>query len=38
MWIVPAEISSSPAIILSRVDFPQPDGTDQHDELAVRRC
>ena len=28
-------ISSSPAIIRSSVDLPQPDGPDQHAELAV---
>ena len=33
--ISPAPISSSPAIIRSSVDLPQPDGPDQHAELAV---
>ena len=33
--ISPSVISSSPAIIRSRVDLPQPDGPDEHDELAV---
>ena len=31
----PCEICSSPAIIRSSVDFPQPDGPDENDELAV---
>ncbi len=31
----PDEIDSSPAIIRSVVDFPHPDGPDQHDELAI---
>ena len=32
---VPAVISSSPAIMRSSVDLPQPGRADQHDELAV---
>ena len=31
----PEEISSSPAIILSVVVLPQPDGPTKHHELAV---
>ncbi|MNU09820.1 hypothetical protein D3C72_2566080 [compost metagenome] len=39
MRISPAEISSRPAIILSSVDFPQPDGptsTTNSPSLMVR--
>ena len=35
MRTVPAVTSSSPAIMRSSVDLPQPDGPDEHDELAV---
>ena len=31
----PELIDSSPAIMRSVVDFPQPDGPEQHHELAV---
>ena len=31
----PCEICSSPAIMRSSVDFPQPDGPDEDHELAV---
>ena len=33
--ISPREIFSSPAIIRSSVDFPQPDGPTRDDEFAV---
>ncbi len=33
--IVPSEISSSPATMRSAVVFPQPDGPDENQELAV---
>ena len=32
---VPPEIVSSPATIRSAVVLPQPDGPDEHEELAV---
>ena len=35
MRISPPVMFSSPAIMRSRVDLPQPDGPDQDDELAV---
>ena len=34
MWIAPAVVSSIPAISFSSVDLPQPDGPDEHHELA----
>ena len=35
---VPAEIVSSPAIIRSSVDLPQPDGPTSTTKLAVGDC
>ena len=35
MKMSPEVGASSPAIMRRSVDLPQPDGPDQHDELAV---
>jgi hypothetical protein len=36
MRISPDEVVSTPAIMRSSVDLPQPDGADQHAEVPVR--
>ena len=35
--IAPLSGRSSPAIVISSVDLPEPDGADQPDRLAARR-